>query len=144
MRKYLLAIAVVFACISPVSATQVDYSNKDLDCMARTMYFEARGESERGMVMVGEVTLNRVKHGKYPSSVCGVVYQKGAFSWTKGNTNIRNQEAYKRAKRIAKEVLDGENRTGTEALFFKRASSVSAFHNTRKYLGREGNHEFYK
>ena len=145
MRKYLLAIAVVLACVSNVSAKQVDYSNRDLDCMARNIYFEARGESDRGMIMVAEVTLNRLDHKKFPQTICGVIYQKGAFQWTTGKGRISDKEEYERAKSIAKSVLDGSaHLTGTEALFFKRKGSKSSFHDSRIYLGTTGNHSFYK
>ncbi len=55
---------------------------KDLECLATNVYREARGESMEGQIAVAEVTLNRVYSGKYPSSICGVVYQKNQFSWT--------------------------------------------------------------
>ena len=48
---------------------------RDLDCLARNIYWEARSESFEGMVAVAQVTLNRVKHKSFPDSICGVVYQ---------------------------------------------------------------------
>ena len=64
----------------------------NLNCLALNVYFEARGEPLDGQYAVAEVTMNRVASGRYPSTVCGVVYQKGwdplrkrqvgAFSWT--------------------------------------------------------------
>src|SRR5690606_29914794 len=50
-------------------------SDKELNCLATAIYFEARGESYRGQVAVGQVVLNRVQHRLYPSTICGVVYQ---------------------------------------------------------------------
>ncbi len=65
---------------------------RDLGCLARNVYFEARGEPRAGQHAVAEVTMNRVASPYYPNSVCGVVYEKrwdairgrhvGAFSWT--------------------------------------------------------------
>jgi spore germination cell wall hydrolase CwlJ-like protein len=49
--------------------------NRELNCLARGIYFEARGESIRGQLAVGRVILNRVKSEAYPNTVCGVVYQ---------------------------------------------------------------------
>lgn len=48
---------------------------RELNCLARGIYFEARGESIRGQLAVGRVILNRVKSKAYPETVCGVVYQ---------------------------------------------------------------------
>ena len=44
-------------------------------CMATAIYFEARGESYRGQVAVGQVVMNRVAHPLYPDTICGVVFQ---------------------------------------------------------------------
>src|SRR5712691_9885631 len=64
---------------------------RDLTCLARNVYFESRGEPLAGQYAVAEVTMNRTVSGRYPATVCGVVYQKnwdrlrgrhvGAFSW---------------------------------------------------------------
>ena len=50
-------------------------SSRDLRCLARAIYFEARGEPTRGKLAVGRVVLNRVASKSYPHSVCRVVYQ---------------------------------------------------------------------
>jgi hypothetical protein len=44
-------------------------------CLTEALYFEARGETVKGIFAVGEVILNRVDRPDYPNSVCGVVYQ---------------------------------------------------------------------
>jgi len=57
--------------------TDEDY--RQIDCLSRNLFFEARNEGEVGMRAVGAVTLNRV--GKYGSSICNVVYRYKQFSW---------------------------------------------------------------
>ncbi|MFS4437541.1 cell wall hydrolase [Paracoccaceae bacterium GXU_MW_L88] len=47
----------------------------DLQCLTEALYFEARGESERGQMAVAEVIINRARSGKFPNSICGVVNQ---------------------------------------------------------------------
>src|SRR6185503_5352794 len=88
---------------------------KNLTCLARNVYFEARGEPIKGQRAVAEVTLNRVASGQYADSICEVVYQKGwdatrqryvgAFSWTEFK-NLPNPvgEAWKQAWQAAEEV----------------------------------------
>ena len=44
-------------------------------CLSEVIYFEARGEAVRGQIAVAQVVMNRVFSGKYPNTVCGVVYQ---------------------------------------------------------------------
>jgi len=51
-------------------------SEKDIECLARNIYFEAGSEPLEGKVAVGVVTLNRMRDPRYPSSICGVVNQK--------------------------------------------------------------------
>ena len=51
-------------------------------CLAKAIYYEARGEPLAGRLAVGRVILNRVKSRFYPNSVCEVVYQ---------NANWRNR-----------------------------------------------------
>lgn len=65
----------------PLSATSSLPS--DIDCLAKVIYYEAKGEPEAGKLAVALATLNRVDSPKYPKTVCEVVYQKNQFSWTK-------------------------------------------------------------
>ena len=89
---------------------------RSLDCLAQTVYYEARSESDAGQRAVAQVVLNRVHHPAYPASVCGVVYQgplkKGGgcqFTFTcDGSLGIRPAgPAWERARRIAAEALAG-------------------------------------
>lgn len=57
------------------------YSDRDVFCMAKNIYFEARMESIKGQLAVGLVTLNRVNSPYFPNNVCDVVYQRAQFSW---------------------------------------------------------------
>jgi spore germination cell wall hydrolase CwlJ-like protein len=52
---------------------------KELMCLARNIYFESRGEPEKGKIAVGMVTLNRTQHPSFPNSICEVVKQKTVF-----------------------------------------------------------------
>jgi spore germination cell wall hydrolase CwlJ-like protein len=49
---------------------------KELQCLARNIFFEAANEPLEGKVAVGIVTLNRVQDERFPKSVCGVVDQR--------------------------------------------------------------------
>ena len=55
-------------------------------CLAKALYWEARGEGEDGMLAVSSVILNRVRDERFPDTVCGVIYEGGEtppcqFSW---------------------------------------------------------------
>lgn len=89
---------------------------KQEKCLAEAVYFEARGEAVRGQIAVAQVVLNRAFSGKYPDSVCGVVYQNKhrhmacQFSFACDNHPevIREPDMYDRAQKIAKASLDGQ------------------------------------
>jgi len=61
----------------------VNYGNQDEEqlCLAKAVYFEARGETLEGQLAVAEVVLNRARSGRFASSICGVVTQPAQFSF---------------------------------------------------------------
>ncbi len=58
------------------------HSASEVTCLATAIYFEARGEAEKGQIAVAQVVLNRLKNPAYPKTICSVVYQ---------NKNVRNR-----------------------------------------------------
>jgi len=90
--------------------------DKSEKCLANAVYFESRGEPVRGQIAVAQVVMNRVFSGFYPNNVCGVVYQNAhrhlACQFTFACDGIRDvvtePDAWERAKRIAKDTLDGK------------------------------------
>ena len=89
---------------------------KSEKCLAEAVYFEARGEAVRGQIAVAQVVMNRVFSGRYPTTVCGVVYQNKyhhmACQFTFACDNVadvvREPDMWDRAKKIAKAMLDGQ------------------------------------
>ena len=51
---------------------------QQIECLAKTIYFEARGEPDAGKLAVGHVVMNRVASDDYPDTVCQVMEQGGA------------------------------------------------------------------
>ena len=89
---------------------------KQLECLAYNIYYEAAKESFEGKVAVAQVTLNRVASGIFPSDVCKVVYQKNIFmekvvcqfSWycdSKAKVRPIHAATYKESEAVAKKVL---------------------------------------
>ena len=64
-----------------ISTPWIDFSvsNKDEECLARNIFYEAGSESEEGKVAVAVVTINRVKDGRFGNSICGVVNQRTVY-----------------------------------------------------------------
>jgi len=73
------------------------FFNKELQCLADNIYYEAGTESFEGKNAVAQVVLNRVNSGKFANSVCAVVYQKTGstyqFSWV-GMSVSKNKNPY--------------------------------------------------
>jgi spore germination cell wall hydrolase CwlJ-like protein len=132
-----------------VQPTQSNSVEKEIDCLARAIYHEARGESEIGKKAVAIVTINRVNNSMFPNSICRVINEPGQFSWNRMKVriddfnlfmSIREQailmyNAYHIERRIPEnlEKLKG-------ALYF----SVQGFKNKNlKFITKIGNHKFY-
>ena len=120
--RFLPALVIVLLCLmvftnspgipsdkEPINIRLTDYhtlllttkqtSNlKQLDCLTRNIYYEARGESRDGQLAVAQVTLNRVESGLFPNSICGVVNERYRvksemicqFSW-RCDSNLNHQ-----------------------------------------------------
>jgi spore germination cell wall hydrolase CwlJ-like protein len=56
---------------------------KELQCLARNIFFEAASEPEEGKVAVGLVTLNRAGDSRFGRTICGVVDQKMTRSFSR-------------------------------------------------------------
>jgi spore germination cell wall hydrolase CwlJ-like protein len=93
-------------------------SPHDVRCLTEAIYHEARGEPVEGQRAVGEVVLNRRDAG-FARTVCGVVYQKDQFSWSRHAHPVRDRAAYARANELAFGLLAGyEARTHRKFLYF--------------------------
>jgi spore germination cell wall hydrolase CwlJ-like protein len=71
-----MSCALVLSIFTPhLASARGAPDETDLQCLAKAIYFEARGESEKGQLAVGRVVLNRVESETYPDTICDVVYQ---------------------------------------------------------------------
>jgi spore germination cell wall hydrolase CwlJ-like protein len=138
---------VSFSPLRPINYNYVlAHTKKDLECLAKNIYFEARGESKEGKIAVAQVTLNRVIHQtEFNKTICGVVYQKDQFSWTNDRVlNIKDNYQWEEAQHIALGILQGklflEN---FDALYFHANYVKPTWRNTKQYITTIGKHIFY-
>jgi hypothetical protein len=104
--------------MSPAERLGLDEEGREQaeKCLAEAIYFEARGEAVRGQMAVAQVILNRAFSGKYPNTVCGVVYQNAhrhlacqfTFACDGKPDVVREPDMWERAKTISTEMLDGK------------------------------------
>jgi N-acetylmuramoyl-L-alanine amidase len=117
------------------------------ECLATAVYFESKGEPLNGQLSVAEVVLNRARSGRFPASVCGVVKQRGQFSFVRGGrfpAIARGSAAWQTAvavAHVAREALaDGP---APRALFF-HARYVRPGWRGLTRVAAVGNHIFYR
>lgn len=137
MIRLLLVLAIL---AQPVSA-----STTQLNCLAETIYYEARGEPEIGQLAVAYVVLNRQRHPDFPDTICKVVYQKGQFSWSAKKPSIRSSKAWNKAKQLAqkaviKYALSEDNTKG--AIYFQVSGRKQSYH--KRKTTEIGNHSFFQ
>lgn len=119
--------------------------DEHLRCLAGAVYFEAKGEPLAGQLAVAQVILNRAKSGRYPADVCGVVTQRGQFSFVRSGEVPPvpgTRAAYQRAIAVAKVALANVwDSPVPTALFFNAAR---AGHGGATRVAAIGNHIFYR
>ncbi len=130
------------------------YSKKQQRCLARGIYFEARGEPAKGQAAVAQVILNRVRNPHYPNSICGVVYQNQhwhnrcqfSFACDRIKDRVKNKKLYRLAQHIAAETTAGR-------IWFSQVGSSTHYHanyvaprwrKKMKRVGKIGLHIFYR
>ncbi|MFC0338390.1 Cell Wall Hydrolase [Kushneria avicenniae] len=100
--------------------------NDAVSCLARSIYWEAKGTNAREMEAVANVIMNRLGSDGFPTTLCGVV-QEGSetgscqFSWwCDGRPDEANElKEYATAREIARQALNGSLIDRTHgALFF--------------------------
>lgn len=139
---------------------------RELECLARNVYWEARSEGEKGQRAVAWVTLNRADHPHYPKTVCGVVSQARVdsqgrplrnqcqFSWFCDGLpdEPRDTTAWRRAHQIAEEVMAKRERGETQkdptrgATFYHAVwmEVKPAWAEVKRPTVQLGQHQFYK
>lgn len=94
-----------------VAMTDTDFAlSEQMRCLAGAIYFESRGEPLAGQLAVAQVIINRAASERFPSSYCGVVYQRAQFSFVRGGEmpSIKtSSQAWKRAKAVARIAHEG-------------------------------------
>jgi spore germination cell wall hydrolase CwlJ-like protein len=83
----------------------IDTADREQDCLANAVYFEARGEPIEGQLAVAEVVLNRAASGRYPADLCEVVKQPWQFSFVHRGRfpdADKGSEAWRKAVAIAR------------------------------------------
>ena len=121
--------------------------SRELECLAVGVYFESKSEPLAGQLAVGEVIANRANsNGRFPSTYCGVLFQRSQFSFIRGRSLPsvpRASKQWQTAVAIAK-IVDQNLKDSVvgNALFF-HAKRVSPGWRLKR-VASVGNHIFYR
>jgi spore germination cell wall hydrolase CwlJ-like protein len=121
--------------------------SRELECLATGIYFESKSEPLAGQLAVGKVIANRAQSGgRFPSTYCGVLFQRGQFSFVHGrslpsvaHSNRQWQTAVAVAKIVDQDLKDS---VAENALFFHARYVSPNWH--MKRVAAIGNHVFYR
>jgi len=126
----------------------VSYTKRDLECLARNIFFEAGTEDTAGKYAVAQVTINRVKAGYWGKNICAVVYSPDQFSWTSDKELITaklDSANWHESHAIAQAVLGQGFRVKTlkTALFYHADYTNPSWNDNQKAVAKIGRHVFY-
>ena len=127
--------AALVATATPVAAQA---NEKEINCVALAIYFEARGEPAKGQQAVGNVIMNRTKSGKYPTTPCGVLYQRSQFGFVRGRSVVpapTGSSQWPSILDLAKRIFEGAADVTNGALYFSTSGPRSGM--------RIGHHIFH-
>ncbi len=126
----------------------------ELDCLARTIYFEARGEPDEGKRAVGHVVMNRASNPLFPHKVCQVVQQGGEklrfgcqFSWWCDGRSDQPTErrVWEKSKALARQIYWDYSDDPTDGALGYHAEYVRPRWRGDFARGRKiGRHVFYR
>lgn len=123
-----------------------DLPDREAECLAGAVYFEAKGEPLDGQLAVAQTILNRTQSGRFPASICGVVMQPGQFSFVRGGgfpPIARNSRNWKNAVAISHIALNDLWDSSVDNALFFHARRVNPGWRLRK-IAALGNHVFYR
>ncbi|MEO5807712.1 cell wall hydrolase [Devosia sp.] len=133
-------------------------ADKERDCLTQAIYHEARGESVEGQWAVANIIVNRALSGRFPSTLCGVIYQNAEKGYHRcqftfacdGKTDAPSERAaWNRSAGVAAKVYaefaQGEKipTLPRSALFYHTTSVNPGWSNTYTQVAQIGSHLFY-
>lgn len=140
------------------TAKKVKLADDEMLCLTQAIYHEARGESREGQLAVANVIINRAMSKKYPSTICGVVFQnadKGKFKCQftfacDGRSDVgRERAAWNRSAKMAEEAFyefqkgDRPGVIPNSALYYHTTSVAPRWSHTFHRVAAIGSHVFY-
>ena len=140
------------------TAKKVKLAEGEKECLAQAIYHEARGEPRDGQLAVANVIINRAMSGRYPSSICGVVFQNAdrglyrcqfTFACDGRSDTATERAAWSRSLRLAEQAFY-EYQQGRRpeivpdsTLYYHTTAVAPSWSNAFRRVASIGAHIFY-
>ncbi len=160
MARIALATPAVVKTIAPepVKLTAADAVKNQLlaehRCLSEVLYYEARGEGDKGQKAVAEVVFHRMNSGNYGHSICAVVYEGAGrpgcqFTFACNGDLHRKKDdiAWLNSERLAAQILTDQawrKDTTGGATNYHASTTEPVWAPTLVKTGQIGNHVFYR
>lgn len=123
-----------------VGKAVTNFSNYEVDLLARLVRAEAESEPYTGKVAVAEVVLNRLNSPQFPNTIEGVIYAKNQF--TPVSNGSINRKADSESVQAVYEALKGTNYTNGALFFYDPVYATSRWLDSRPTATVIGGHTF--
>ena len=113
------------------------FTASEIELLEKIVHAEARGEDEKGQILVANVILNRLESPDYPDTIEEVIFQPNQFEPTK-NGMLEIAQPQEITKNAVKQAIAGQN-FSQGALFFRSVKGLAgSWRATRSYIKSVG------
>lgn len=118
-----------------------------LECAAKVVHHESRGQPRKGQLAVAQTLINRLHAGsRFGGTICAVANQPGQYFNTRAYHPDRDSGDWQTAVAVAREALAGsaEDAAGGALYFHAAYRPRSGFFRSRQRVAAIGSQVFYR
>lgn len=134
---------IAFIIPDVLSHKAVTYTEAEFNLLAKLVQVESGYEDYEGQLAVANVILNRVKSGKFPSSIKDVIYSGKQFP-PAHNGLLDKSTPNKSVLKATRDAMNGKNNVGDAVYFHNPKVSSGSFWTNLDTVAVIGNHRFAK
>lgn len=130
---------------APTGFSRTAALDADLECIAKVVYHEARGQPREGQLAVAQTIMHRVASGRFAPTPCAVANQPGQYFQTSAYNPPRGNSAWDAAVEVARAARDGTAQDVAQgAMFFQAVAHAPRAMGSRQRVATIGGHVFYR
>lgn len=148
IKKLITLVIISIAFI--LLPTKANADSSQISCLAKAMYFEARGGDSKEMLNIGNAVINRTEHKAFPTTVCKVIADRKyacQFPWYCKGLSVRDQSTYNKIKELAESLyrsqIQGTRVDTVNGAVFFHARTINPGWKYRKVPVNDSLHRYY-